>query len=197
MPTHHIVSCTTLQLHITNGLHFPSTIALVTQLSPITHYCLILYKSLFTPRTWTNHLHRCPSFTALRKQPSHSHSLRSLVLPRLTFWALFLFLWPSRVWPWTVYPCWFSAACPCDIAPWSSDCVAACTDSCPVLFTSLPCLWDFWHWWLITACLTLSKFIKARLQMDPHTSDPSLQQYLFIDKMRTRPILNLNVLELN
>ncbi len=36
-PTHHIVSCTTLQLHITHGLHFPSTIALITQLSPITH----------------------------------------------------------------------------------------------------------------------------------------------------------------
>ncbi len=36
-PTHHIVSCTTLQLHISHGLHFPSTIALVTQLSPITH----------------------------------------------------------------------------------------------------------------------------------------------------------------
>ncbi len=36
-PTHHIFSCTTLQLHITHGLHFPSTIALITQLSPITH----------------------------------------------------------------------------------------------------------------------------------------------------------------
>ncbi len=28
----------------------------------------------------------------------------------------------------------------------------------------------------MTACLTLSKFIKARLQMDPHASDPSLQK---------------------
>ncbi len=36
-PTNHIISCTTLQLHITHGLHFPSTIALITQLSPITH----------------------------------------------------------------------------------------------------------------------------------------------------------------
>ncbi len=35
-PTHHI-SCTTLQLHITHRLHFPSTIALITQLSSITH----------------------------------------------------------------------------------------------------------------------------------------------------------------
>ncbi len=86
-PTHHIVSCTTLQLHITHGLHFPSTIALVTQLSPITHFTHCLH-----PRTWTNHMHRCSSFTALLKQPSHSHTLRSLVWPRLTFWALVLFL---------------------------------------------------------------------------------------------------------
>ncbi len=75
-------------------------------------------------------------------------------------------LWSPRVWLWTVYFCWFSAACPCDIAPWNSDCVAACPDSCPVLFTSLPCLWYSWHCCLITACLTLSKFIKLRLQMD-------------------------------
>ncbi len=34
---HHIDACTTLLLHITHGLHFPSTIALITQLSPITH----------------------------------------------------------------------------------------------------------------------------------------------------------------
>ncbi len=36
-----------------------------------------------TPRTWTNHLHRCSSFTALLKQPSHSHSLLSLVLAEI------------------------------------------------------------------------------------------------------------------
>ncbi len=46
-PTHHIVSCTSLQLHITHGLHFPSTIALVTQLSPITH-CLHPVPGLIT-----------------------------------------------------------------------------------------------------------------------------------------------------
>ncbi len=83
-------------------------------------------------------------------------------------------LWSSCVWLWTVYFCWFSAACPCDIAPGNSDWVAACPDPCPVLFTSLPCLWHSWHCCLITACLTLSKFIKLRLQMDPHASDPSL-----------------------
>ncbi len=36
-PAHHIVPCTTLLLHTTHGLHFPSTIALITHLSPITH----------------------------------------------------------------------------------------------------------------------------------------------------------------
>ncbi len=68
-------------------------------------HCLLHHSTLHpppTPRTWTNHW--CSSFTALLKQPLHSHSWRSLVLPRLTFWALFLFLWPARVWPWTVYP---------------------------------------------------------------------------------------------
>ncbi len=35
--THHIDTCSTLRLHVTHGLHFPSTIALITQLSPITH----------------------------------------------------------------------------------------------------------------------------------------------------------------
>ncbi len=34
---HHIDACTTLLLHVTHRLHFPSTIALITQLSPITH----------------------------------------------------------------------------------------------------------------------------------------------------------------
>ncbi len=34
---HHIDSCTTLLLHVTHGLHFPLTIALITQLSSITH----------------------------------------------------------------------------------------------------------------------------------------------------------------
>ncbi len=46
-PTHHI-SCTTLQLHITQGLHFPSTIALITQLSLIcTNYTASLHQARF------------------------------------------------------------------------------------------------------------------------------------------------------
>ncbi len=35
---HHIDACTTLLLHVTHGLHFPSTIALITQLNPVRHY---------------------------------------------------------------------------------------------------------------------------------------------------------------
>ncbi len=37
LPFQHIDACTTHLLHVTYGLHFPSTIALITQLSPITH----------------------------------------------------------------------------------------------------------------------------------------------------------------
>ncbi len=48
-----VVYTTTLLLHITHGLHFPSTIALITHLSPITHYTAgsdhTLYKSLGLP----------------------------------------------------------------------------------------------------------------------------------------------------
>ncbi len=48
-----------------------------------------------------------------------------------------------------------------DYSPaWNTDCVAACPDPCPVLFTSLPCLWYSWHCCLITACLTLPSSLK-------------------------------------
>ncbi len=111
------------------------------------------------PRTETNHLHRCSSFTALLKQPSHS--LRSLVLPRLTFLSVFpVFCDLPCVWPWTADYCWFSAACP---------------DSCLVSFMSLLCLWYSCRCCFTSACLTLIKIIKVKLQMDPHISEPSLQ----------------------
>ncbi len=44
---HHIDACATLLLHVTHGLHFPSTIALITQLSPITHYTAESHQTLF------------------------------------------------------------------------------------------------------------------------------------------------------
>ncbi len=91
LPFHHI-SCTTLQLHITHGLHFPSTIAPITQLSPITHL------------PWLSH-HTCTSFT-------HTHI--SSTLPCTHCEVLFSPVWhfqavslclpglPIRLWPFAV-----------------------------------------------------------------------------------------------
>ncbi len=91
LPFHHI-SCTTLQLHITHGLHFPSTIAPITQLSPITHL------------PWLFH-HTCTSFT-------HTHI--SSTLPCTHCEVLFSPVWhfqavslclpglPIRLWPFAV-----------------------------------------------------------------------------------------------
>ncbi len=64
---HHIDSCTTLLLHVTNGLHFPSTIALITQLSPITQ-C--------TDYTAEFHQTRCIS---LGLPPSHRRVLSAFI----------------------------------------------------------------------------------------------------------------------
>ncbi len=59
--------------------------------APSPEYWLSWTPFPITPRTWTNHLHRCSPLSPLLKQLSFTHSLRSLVLPRLTFWALFLY----------------------------------------------------------------------------------------------------------
>ncbi len=64
---HHIDTCSTLRLHVTHGLHFPSTIALITQLSPITHCtnhtadCTdhTLYISLGLPLSLTAYISEC------------------------------------------------------------------------------------------------------------------------------------------
>ncbi len=68
-PTHHIVSCTSLQLHITHGLHFPSTIALVTQLSQslISTHCLHPVPGLIT---CTGVPHSLPYLNSLH---THTH----------------------------------------------------------------------------------------------------------------------------
>ncbi len=91
------------------------------------------------------------------------HSLRSLVLPRLTFLSGFpVFCDLPCVWPWTADYCCFSAACP---------------DSCLVSFMSLLCLWYSRRCCFTSACLTLIKIIKVKLQMDPHVSEPSLHKW--------------------
>ncbi len=111
-PAHHIVSCTTLLLHITHGLHFPSTIALITHLSPITH-CTdytagsdhTLYKSLglLLSHCWVLFRH-IQSVWAL------CLVYISRLLPGLFIRLLPAFLTLSAFWYPLSYP--LSAACP-------------------------------------------------------------------------------------
>ncbi len=77
---HHIDACTTLLLHVTHGLHFPSTIALITQLSPITH---------------------CTDYTA----ESHQTLFISLGLPLSHRRVLFVTPYISERFP-CVFSCW-------------------------------------------------------------------------------------------
>ncbi len=77
---HHIDACTTLLLDVTHGLHFPSTIALITQLSPITH---------------------CTDYTA----ESHQTLFISFGLPLSHRWVLFATANISERFP-CVFSCW-------------------------------------------------------------------------------------------
>ncbi len=128
-PAHHIVSCTTLLLHITHGLHFPSTIALITHLSPITH---------------------CTDYTA-----GSDHTLyKSLGLLISHCWVLFrhiqsawalCLVYISRLLPGLFIRFWSFAACLFDPACLLiSSLSAACPDLSIAPVVNLPCLgpWD-------------------------------------------------------
>ncbi len=146
--THHI-SCTTLQLHITHGLHFPSTIAPITQLSPITHL------------PWLSH-HTCTSFT-------HTHI--SSTLPCTHCKVLFSPVWHFQafsltVFTWTAYTtltvCWLPFDPACHLI---SSLSAACPDLCiaPVADSALPSLHLLLS--LNLACLT-SSCLAIKLHLD-------------------------------
>ncbi len=122
---------TTPIIHCTTTHTFPSTIAPITQLSPITN------------QPWLS-CHTCTSFT-------HPHICSTLpytrcevlFLPRLTFlsvyhplWVLLLCLTPDCL----TLELW---TCACDLDP------------CLVLFTSLLCLWYSCYCPLTIACLIL------------------------------------------
>ncbi len=118
----HESGCHSLKLHITHGLHLPSCTALTHSRPPlhtaVTIHSLVLIVS--------PHLHLIHSHTF--KQHSHMHSLRSLVLPWLTFPSGFpsvsfcvlpglLTLSPDRLLPASLTPpaLWLSSlstACP-------------------------------------------------------------------------------------
>ena len=72
-----------------------------------------------SPVPRSNHPHRCSQFSSPYRLPSDSHSLRSLVLPRLTFPSVYSLLLILRV-----------LTCDCSSTPVSLS--AACPDLLPV-----------------------------------------------------------------
>ncbi len=137
----HYISCTTLQLHITYGLHLPSFTAL-THSHPPLHQSHSCHQSLINPdclATPAPHSH-----THAYKQHTSMQTLRSLVLALTDISERFS-------------SCYLLSLC---LTP---DCLTlefwtcACDpDFCLVLFTSLPCLWYSCFCPLTFACLILS-----------------------------------------
>ncbi len=147
----HYISCTTLQLHITYGLHLPSFTAL-THSHPPLHQSHSCPQSLINPDCFP---HTCISFSHTHLSSTLPFNIaKSLFLPRLTFLSVLPFplIATSVVWPRTALP-------------WNSE---------PVLVTSTPawyCLrlcsasdipviarWPLPVWF----CLCLNKYITAR-----------------------------------
>ncbi len=135
----HYISCTTLQLHITYGLHLPSCTALTHSHPPLhqshsCHHSLISLDCLTTPAPHS-HTHLSSTLTCTHR--------KVLFLPRLTFlsvyhslWLILLCLTPDCL----TLELW---TCACELDP------------CLVLFTSLLCLWYSCYCLLTIACLIL------------------------------------------
>ncbi len=151
-------SCTTLQLHITplqlpsfTAHTIPSTIAPITQLSPITHL------------PWLSH-HTCTSFT-------HTHTHISSTLPCTHCKVLFSPVWHFQafslsVFPWIAYTTLTVCCLPFDPAcRLISSLSAACPDLCiaPVADSALPSLHLLLS--LNLACLT-SSCLSIKLHLD-------------------------------
>ncbi len=113
----HSLNCTSPMDYISHhALHSHIPVHHYTNHTAVTIHSLVFIVS--------PHLHLIHSHTF--KQHSHMHSLRSLVLPRLTFWALFILLSLCLTPDCPTLEFW---TCACDLDP------------CLVLFTSLLCLW--------------------------------------------------------
>ncbi len=137
-------NCTSPMDYISHhALHSHIPIHHYTNHTAVTIYSLALIVS--------PHLHLIHSHTF--NQHSHMHSPRSLVLPRLTFWAFPCILFP--VFTWTAYILWPFAACLLTLPAFRYPSLsAACPDLCiaPVADSVLPA----WHLLLplTPACLT-------------------------------------------
>ncbi len=125
----HYISFTTLQLHITYGLHLPSFTALTHSHPPLhqSHSChqsLVSTDCLTTPAPHSHtHTHIYISSTL----PCTHRKV--LFLPRLTFLSVYHSLWLLLLCLTPDCPTLELWTCACDLDP------------CLVLFTSLLCLW--------------------------------------------------------
>ncbi len=116
-------SCTTLQLHITHGLHFPSTIALITQLSPITHYTTALRQTRFI--SFGLHLSHCEVlFSPVWHFRAFTLSVFSLFITRTVYTTLTVCCLPFD--PACLLISSLSATCP-DLCPCLCICLAYVT----------------------------------------------------------------------
>ncbi len=165
-PTHHIISCTTLQLHITHGLHFPipplhnhtavtnHSFALITQLHSVWHALLaldfisLMAKSCLAPSDISERL----------------PSVFPCLLP-----GLFLRLWPFAACP-------FDPACPSDTL---SVCRLPDLSIATVKESALPTLHLLLS--LNFACLISSCVILIKLHLDLIALTPLITVYKWLN----------------
>ncbi len=136
----HYISCTTLQLHITYGLHLPSFTALTHSHPPHPNHTAVTNHSLTL--IVSPHLHLI--HTHAYKQHTSMQTLWSLVLAPADISEQFS-------------SCYLLSLCLTPDCPTLELWTCACDpDFCLVLFTSLPCLWYSCFCPLTFACLILS-----------------------------------------
>ncbi len=139
----HYISCTTLQLHITYGLHLPSFTAL-THSHPPLHQSHSCHQSLICPDCLTTPAPHSHTHTHTFKQHTSMQTLRSLVLAPADISERYS-------------SCYLLSLCLTPDCPTLELWTCACDpDFCLVLFTSLPCLWYSCFCPLTFACLILS-----------------------------------------
>ncbi len=154
----HYISCTTLQLHITYGLHLPSFTALTHSHPPLhqSHSChqsLISLDCLTTPAPHSHtHTHLSSTLTCTHREV--------LSLPWLTFLSViypaicYLCVWPRTARPWNSEP-----------VPVTPTSAWFCLRLCPASDIPVFARWPLPVWF----CL-----LNILLHLDPHAFDQSL-----------------------
>ncbi len=157
----HYISCTTLQLHITYGLHLPSFTAL-THSHPPLHQSHSCHQSLINPDCLTTPAPHSHTHTHISSTLPYKHC-EVLFLPRLTFLSVihpaicYLCVWPRTARPWISEP-----------VPVTPTSAWYCLRLCPASDIPVFARWPLPVWF----CL-----LNSLLHMDPHAFDQSLHYY--------------------